>query len=190
VVCFGILGFSAVGSGDKSSQSHKDVVLSSNRSGICTVPQIGEKMRRVTRQTVLRRIIVHSVHYPSEGRKCGQKRQSCDPRWGSRLAWVNQKRGCSQEKARSHRCRHAGARSRNGDCGHSARGEEPVAPTIYGTSEPGWVDLIEKAVSAYGSLVILVNNAGISGSSVGDPDEVRFRHRPGLRLVGETALRG
>src|ERR1700746_807481 len=29
------------------------------------------KMRRVTRQTVLRRIIVHSVHYPREGRKCG-----------------------------------------------------------------------------------------------------------------------
>jgi hypothetical protein len=71
VVSIGIPVFSVVGSGDKSSQFHKDGVLSSNRSGICTVPQIEEKMRRVTRQTVLRRIIVHSVHYPSEGRKCG-----------------------------------------------------------------------------------------------------------------------
>ncbi len=40
------------------------------------------------------------------------------------------------------------------------------------TSDSDWQALIALAVSAYGRLDVLVNNAGISGSSVGDPDGI------------------
>jgi len=51
-----------------------------------------------------------------------------------------------------------------------ASGGEAMAARIDVTSESEWMDLIAKALAAYGKLDILVNNAGISGSSVGDPD--------------------
>src|SRR5580692_5647870 len=40
------------------------------------------------------------------------------------------------------------------------------------TSETDWQKLIAETISTYGRLDILVNNAGISGSSVGDHDEL------------------
>jgi NAD(P)-dependent dehydrogenase (short-subunit alcohol dehydrogenase family) len=40
------------------------------------------------------------------------------------------------------------------------------------TSEADWQKLIAETISAYGRLDIVVNNAGISGSAVGDHDEV------------------
>ena len=40
------------------------------------------------------------------------------------------------------------------------------------TSESDWRRLIAETVAAYGRLDILVNNAGISGSAVGDADEL------------------
>jgi NAD(P)-dependent dehydrogenase (short-subunit alcohol dehydrogenase family) len=50
-----------------------------------------------------------------------------------------------------------------------AGGTEAIAAKIDVTSEPEWVGLIDKSVATYGKLHILVNNAGISGSSVGEP---------------------
>jgi NAD(P)-dependent dehydrogenase (short-subunit alcohol dehydrogenase family) len=43
-------------------------------------------------------------------------------------------------------------------------GQEAIAARIDVTSEPEWMALIDKAVSTYGRLDILINNAGISGS--------------------------
>ncbi|HEX5327145.1 MAG TPA: glucose 1-dehydrogenase [Acetobacteraceae bacterium] len=40
------------------------------------------------------------------------------------------------------------------------------------TSEADWNKLIAETIAAYGRLDILVNNAGVSGSSVGDADEL------------------
>ena len=40
------------------------------------------------------------------------------------------------------------------------------------TSETDWKHTIAETIRAYGRLDILVNNAGISGSAVGDPDDV------------------
>src|SRR5689334_10752967 len=40
------------------------------------------------------------------------------------------------------------------------------------TSETDWQKLIAEVVAAYGRLDILVNNAGISGSAVGDADDL------------------
>ena len=51
-----------------------------------------------------------------------------------------------------------------------AAGGEAIAAAIDVTREPDWRGLIEKTLGAYGRLDVLVNNAGISGSSVGDPD--------------------
>jgi NAD(P)-dependent dehydrogenase (short-subunit alcohol dehydrogenase family) len=45
-----------------------------------------------------------------------------------------------------------------------------IAAAIDVTSEAGWQALIAQTLAAYGRLDVLVNNAGISGSSVGDPD--------------------
>ncbi len=49
-------------------------------------------------------------------------------------------------------------------------GGAAIAATIDVTSEPEWVALIAKTLASYGRLDVLVNNAGISGTSVGDPD--------------------
>jgi NAD(P)-dependent dehydrogenase (short-subunit alcohol dehydrogenase family) len=47
---------------------------------------------------------------------------------------------------------------------------DAMAAAIDVTSELAWVALIEKTAARYGRLDVLVNNAGISGSAVGDPD--------------------
>ena len=51
-------------------------------------------------------------------------------------------------------------------------GGEATAANIDVTSEPQWKALIAKTLQTYGRVEILVNNAGISGSSVGDPDGI------------------
>ena len=51
-----------------------------------------------------------------------------------------------------------------------AGGGDATSATIDVTSEQDWLALISKTVETYGRLDTLVNNAGISGSSVGDPD--------------------
>jgi NAD(P)-dependent dehydrogenase (short-subunit alcohol dehydrogenase family) len=53
-----------------------------------------------------------------------------------------------------------------------AAGGEALAAKIDVTSEPEWQALIAETISTYGRLEILVNNAGISGSSVGDADGI------------------
>src|ERR1700730_5706830 len=67
-----------------------------------------------------------------------------------------------------------------------ASGEEAVAAKIDVTSESEWVGLIAKAVATYGKLDVLVNNAGISGSSVGDPDGLEGWHR--IIAVNQTSV--
>ena len=67
-----------------------------------------------------------------------------------------------------------------------AAGGEAIAATIDVTSEPAWVALIEKTVARYGRLDMLVNNAGISGSSVGDPDGLEGWHR--IIAVNQTSV--
>jgi NAD(P)-dependent dehydrogenase (short-subunit alcohol dehydrogenase family) len=67
-----------------------------------------------------------------------------------------------------------------------ASGGEAMAARIDVTSESEWMDLIAKALAAYGKLDILVNNAGISGSSVGDPDGVEGWHR--IIAVNQTSV--
>src|SRR6266436_5211850 len=67
-----------------------------------------------------------------------------------------------------------------------AGGEEAMAAKIDVTSESEWMDLIAKALAAYGKLDILVNNAGISGSSVGDPDGVEGWDR--IIAVNQTSV--
>jgi NAD(P)-dependent dehydrogenase (short-subunit alcohol dehydrogenase family) len=54
------------------------------------------------------------------------------------------------------------------------------------TSEADWQRLIAAAVAAYGRLDILVNNAGISGSSVGDADQLEGWQR--LLAVNATSV--
>ena len=49
-------------------------------------------------------------------------------------------------------------------------GGAAISAKIDVTSEAEWVGLIGKTLAAYGRLDVLVNNAGISGSSVGDSD--------------------
>ena len=61
-----------------------------------------------------------------------------------------------------------------------------IAATIDVTSEPAWIALIAKTIEAYGRLDILVNNAGISGSSVGDPDELDGWNR--IVAVNQTSV--
>jgi NAD(P)-dependent dehydrogenase (short-subunit alcohol dehydrogenase family) len=65
-------------------------------------------------------------------------------------------------------------------------GGEGVAATIDVTSEPEWVSLIAKTVASYGRLDVLVNNAGISGSSVGDPDGLEGWQR--IIAVNQTSV--
>src|SRR5204862_7109027 len=65
-------------------------------------------------------------------------------------------------------------------------GGEATAAKIDVTREPEWVALIGKAVSAYGRLHILVNNAGISGSSVGEPNGLEAWNR--IIAVNQTSV--
>jgi NAD(P)-dependent dehydrogenase (short-subunit alcohol dehydrogenase family) len=67
-----------------------------------------------------------------------------------------------------------------------AGGGEAIAATIDVTSEPEWGPLIGKTLASYGRLDVLVNNAGISGSSVGDPDGLEGWHR--IIAVNQTSV--
>ena len=63
---------------------------------------------------------------------------------------------------------------------------DAIAAVIDVTSEPAWVALIEKTVARYGRLDVLVNNAGISGSAVGDPDGLNGWDR--IIAVNQTSV--
>src|SRR5277367_2725494 len=67
-----------------------------------------------------------------------------------------------------------------------AGGGEAISATIDVTSEPAWVELIAKTLASYGRLDVLVNNAGISGSSVGIPDGLDGWHR--IIAVNQTSV--
>jgi NAD(P)-dependent dehydrogenase (short-subunit alcohol dehydrogenase family) len=67
-----------------------------------------------------------------------------------------------------------------------ASGGEAIAAKIDVTSEAEWSGLIAKTVAAYGRLDVLVNNAGISGSSVGSPDGVEGWQR--IIAVNQTSV--
>jgi NAD(P)-dependent dehydrogenase (short-subunit alcohol dehydrogenase family) len=67
-----------------------------------------------------------------------------------------------------------------------AGGEEATAAKIDVTSQAEWIELIAKTVTTYGKLDVLVNNAGISGSSVGDPDGLEGWYR--LIAVNQTSV--
>jgi NAD(P)-dependent dehydrogenase (short-subunit alcohol dehydrogenase family) len=67
-----------------------------------------------------------------------------------------------------------------------AGGGEAMAAKIDVTSEAEWEGLIAKTVATYGRLDVLVNNAGISGSSVGDPDGLDGWHR--IIAVNQTSV--
>jgi len=65
-------------------------------------------------------------------------------------------------------------------------GGEATAAKIDVTSEAEWAGLIAKTSAIYGRLDVLVNNAGISGSSVGDPDGLDGWHR--IIAVNQTSV--
>jgi NAD(P)-dependent dehydrogenase (short-subunit alcohol dehydrogenase family) len=67
-----------------------------------------------------------------------------------------------------------------------AGGQEAIAAKLDVTSEPEWRVLIAKAVAAHGRLEVLVNNAGISGNSVGNPDGIEGWHR--IVAVNQTSV--
>jgi NAD(P)-dependent dehydrogenase (short-subunit alcohol dehydrogenase family) len=67
-----------------------------------------------------------------------------------------------------------------------AEGGEATASKIDVTSEAEWAGLIAKTLAIYGRLDVLVNNAGISGSSVGDPDGLNGWHR--IIAVNQTSV--
>jgi NAD(P)-dependent dehydrogenase (short-subunit alcohol dehydrogenase family) len=66
------------------------------------------------------------------------------------------------------------------------QGGEAIAVAIDVTSEPQWQALIARTLSAYARLDILINNAGISGSSVGDPDALEGWNR--VIAVNQTSV--
>ena len=70
--------------------------------------------------------------------------------------------------------------------GIRADGGEASAAKIDVTREPEWVGLIGKTIATFGRLDILVNNAGISGSSVGDPDQLSGWDR--IIAVNQTSV--
>ncbi len=63
---------------------------------------------------------------------------------------------------------------------------EATAAKIDVTNEAEWIDLIAKAMVTYGRLDILVNIAGISGSSVGDHNGLEGWHR--IIAVNQTSV--
>ena len=65
-------------------------------------------------------------------------------------------------------------------------GGEATAAKIDVTSEAEWAGLIAKTLAIHGRLDVLVNNAGISGSSVGDPDGLDGWHR--IIAVNQTSV--
>ena len=67
-----------------------------------------------------------------------------------------------------------------------ASGEEAMAAKLDVTNESEWINLIAKVVATHGKLDTLVNNAGISGSSVGDPDGLEGWHR--IIAVNQTSV--
>jgi NAD(P)-dependent dehydrogenase (short-subunit alcohol dehydrogenase family) len=67
-----------------------------------------------------------------------------------------------------------------------ANGGEAMAAKIDVTSEAEWIGLIAKTVTTYSRLDVLVNNAGISGSSVGSHDMLEGWHR--IIAVNQTSL--
>jgi NAD(P)-dependent dehydrogenase (short-subunit alcohol dehydrogenase family) len=67
-----------------------------------------------------------------------------------------------------------------------AAGGEATAARVDVTSEPEWVAVIGNAVSTYGRLDVLVNNAGISGSSVGEPNGLDGWNR--IIAVNQTSV--
>jgi len=67
-----------------------------------------------------------------------------------------------------------------------ADGGAALAAKIDVTSEAEWTGLIAKTLAAYGRLDILVNNGGISGSSVGEPDGLDGWHR--IIAVNQTSV--
>ena len=66
------------------------------------------------------------------------------------------------------------------------QGGEAIAVAIDVTSEPQWQALIARTLSAYARLDILINNTGISGSSVGDPDALEGWNR--VIAVNQTSV--
>ena len=66
------------------------------------------------------------------------------------------------------------------------QGGEAIAVAIDVASEPQWQALIARTLSAYARLDILINNAGISGSSVGDPDALEGWNR--VIAVNQTSV--
>ena len=67
-----------------------------------------------------------------------------------------------------------------------AGGGEARAFKIDVTREAEWTELIATTVAGHGRLDILINNAGISGSSVGDPDGIEGWHR--IIAVNQTSV--
>ena len=67
-----------------------------------------------------------------------------------------------------------------------ASGGDAIAATVDVTSESAWVAVIAKTLERYGRLDVLVNNAGISGSAVGDPDGLEGWQR--VIAVNQTSV--
>jgi NAD(P)-dependent dehydrogenase (short-subunit alcohol dehydrogenase family) len=66
------------------------------------------------------------------------------------------------------------------------RGGEATPATIDVTSEAEWAGLIAKTLATFGRLDMLVNDAGVSGSWVGDQDGLEGWHR--IIAVNQTSI--
>ena len=67
-----------------------------------------------------------------------------------------------------------------------AGGGTAISAKIDVTGVADWKSLVDETLTAYGRLDILVNNAGISGSSVGDPDDLDGWHR--ITAINQTSV--